>query len=140
MRTDDQVGAIVDRDPWDIRVGARDQARDVRLIGVEALTAAGPHLDSVLGDQRRGDLILRRQRIGRAERHLGAGQPERSHQVRRLGGHMQAGGDPDSAQRTLALKPLGHLGKDGHLARRPGDPVGAGRRQREVGDLVRRER
>jgi hypothetical protein len=95
-----------------------------------------PHLNPVVDDQRGRHVILRGERVGRAERHPRAAARQRAHEHGRLRGDVQAGGDPNAGERRLRGETLGDLGDHRHLARGPGDPVRALRRQRRVGDLA----
>ena len=68
---------------------------------------------------------------------LGAAGRERPHQVRGLGGDVEAGRDPQAGQRPLALEALADQAQDGHLALGPLDPADALVGEAEVGDVVR---
>ncbi len=84
----DQIAAVVHRD---LRVRG-DHRLDVRVVGrvVFALDRVGG--DAVLAERRR-DVVLRRQRIARAERDRRTAGLQREHQVRGLGGDVQARAD-----------------------------------------------
>jgi hypothetical protein len=133
---DQQVGAIIDRD---LRA-ALQQRLDVLGVGGDALRVDGADLDAVLGDQRRGNVVLGRQGVGGAQRRARAARHQRQHQVRGLGGHVQAGGDPHARQRPLALEPRADLREHRHLLGRPADLSRAFGRQAEVGYVVRGDR
>ena len=109
-------------------------------VGVEILAAQGSDLDPVLEHQRRGDVVLGRQRVGRAQRRLGAASDQRQQQIRRLGGDVQARGDPDPRERPLGREPLADLREHRHLLGRPRDPGRALGREAQIGDVMRRDR
>jgi hypothetical protein len=108
-----QVGAVVERDPR----RALDHRRDA--VG-PLVRAAGEHL-GLLGEGRR-DVVLRGERVRRAERDVGAPGAQRPHEARRLGRHVQAGADRDARERPLAGEALADRTEDGHLPVRPFDP------------------
>ena len=128
----DEVAAVVHRD-LGLRVGDRVQ---VGVVRVAVLAAPGEGRDAVLGDEGGGDVVLRRERVGRAQEHLGAAGLERPHQVGGLGRDVEAGADPDPGERLLPLEPFADQAQDGHLALRPLDPADAFGREAEVGDVV----
>jgi hypothetical protein len=93
----DHVGAVVH---GQVRVMV-DCGLDVGVVRVVVLAVSGKHGDSVLGDESGRDVVLRRQRVRRAQHHFGAAGLQRAHQVRRLAGDVQAGGDPQAVERAL---------------------------------------
>ena len=111
---------------------------EVRVVGVAILAPPGVDGDPVLGHERRGDVVLGRQRVARREDDLGAAGLERAHQVGGLGGDVQAGPDPQTVERPLALEALADQAQDGHLALGPLDPADALGGEAEVGDVVGR--
>ena len=92
--------------------------------------------DAVAGDQRGRHVVLRGERVARAEDDFGAAGLEREHQVRRLRRDVEAGGDAQALQRLLALEMLLDQPDDRHFARRPLDAVDALFGQAEVLDVV----
>ncbi len=69
--------------------------------------------------------------------HLCAPRGEGPHQVRGLGGDVEAGADPDTREGLLALEPLADQAQDGHLPLGPLDAAHALVDKREVGHIVR---
>ena len=109
-----QVGAVVERDPR----RALDDGGDtlgpvVRPAGV----------DLGLRRQRRGDVVLGRERVRRRQRDVGASGLQRPDQHGGLGGDVQAGADDDARERLLAGEAFPDRAQDGHLPVRPLDPV-----------------
>ncbi len=100
VRGHQQVGTVIERD---LRL-AFEQRHDVLHVRVEVLATDRAHLDAVIQHERRGDVVLGRQRVGRAQRHLRAARLERPHEAGGLGGDVQAGGDPDPVQRPLVTR------------------------------------
>ena len=92
--------------------------------------------DAVLLDERRRDVVLGRERVRRAEHDVGAAGLERAHQVRGLGGDVQAGGDAVAGERLLALEALADRGQHRHLPVGPLDPPHALGGERQVLDVV----
>jgi hypothetical protein len=115
----DHIGAVVHRQ---VRLVV-DSRLDVRVVRVVVLALDRKARDVVLVDERRGDVVLRRERIGRAQHDVRAARLQRPHQVGGLGRHVQAGGDAVAAQRLLALEALPDLGEHGHLPVCPFDPA-----------------
>ena len=73
--------------------------------------------------ERLGDVLLRDERVGRAERDVGPALAQREDEVRRLGGDVQAGADADAGERALAGEARADRAQDGHLPARPLDPA-----------------
>ena len=92
--------------------------------------------DPVLVDERGGDVVLGRERVRGAEDDLGAARLQRAHQVRRLGRHVEAGGDAVAGERLLALEALADRGEHRHLPVGPLDPPHAFGGEREILDVV----
>jgi hypothetical protein len=95
-------------------------------------------LDPILGHERRRGVVLRRERVRRAQRRRRAPGLERAHQVGRLGGDVKARRYRYALERSLAVESFAHLPEDRHLALGPRDPVLPGPRQIEVGYIVGR--
>ena len=116
-----------------LRVG---DAVEVGVVGVAVLAAPGERGDPVLGDERGGDVVLGRQRVGRGEHDVGAAGLERPHEVGRLGRDVEARPDAQAGERALALEALADEAQDGHLALGPFDAADALGGEAEVGDVV----
>ena len=99
----DQVGAVVERDA---RL-AGGEVVEVRRVGVEALAPHREHVDAVLGDKRRGNVVLRRERVGRTDRDRGATTPKSGKKVRRLRRDVETSGDRDAVKRPIDSKACG---------------------------------
>ena len=126
------VGAVVHRD-----LGTRlEDGADVRVVRVAVLAFLREDRDAFVGHERRRDIVLRRERIRRAERDARAAVAQHEHQVRGLRGDVQARADAQIDERTLFRESLADLGENGHLARGPGDAASARLRETEVGDVV----
>ena len=119
-----QVGAIVHRHLRPVI----QRRRDVPVVGVAVLAFDG--------DQRGRDVILRGERIARAEHHVGSARCQRPHQVRGLGGDVQAGADSPALERPLRGESLANAGHDRHLPVSPFDLPCPRVRQTDVGDVV----
>ena len=128
----DHVGAVVHRQ---VRAVV-DGRLDVAVVGVVVLALDRVDRDAVLLDERRRDIVLRRERVRRAEDDVRAARVERAREVRRLRRHVQAGRDPVPRQRLLALEALADRGEHRHLPVRPGDPPDAFRGERQVLHVV----
>ena len=125
-----QVGAVVER-----HVGAPVGQRR-HVLGVGGRVLAPARLDRhPRGRQRRRHLVLGGERVGRAERGLGAAGGERGHQVGRLGGHVQAGGHLDSLERPLLVEAPPDRAEHRHLAGSPLDPGRSRRGEARIGDV-----
>ena len=111
-------------------------ALHVLRVGLDVLAAARLHRNAEV-HERGGHLVLGGERVGRAERHLGAAGGERLHQVGRLGGHVQAGGHLHAVERLLGPEALADRAEDRHLALRPLDPRQPLRGQRRIGYVCR---
>ena len=128
----DEVAAVV-HGHLRVRVGDRVE---VGVVGVAVLAAAGEGGDPVLGHQRRGDVVLGRERVRGRQDDLGAAGLQRAHQVGGLGGDVQARADAQAVERLLALEALADEPQDGHLALGPLDAPDALGGEAEVGDVV----
>jgi hypothetical protein len=94
----DHVGAVVHRD----RGVLVANGVDVRVVGLVALALDRVHLDVVAVDEGGRDVILRRQRVGGAERDLGATGSEGADQVGGLRRDVKAKPELDAVERPLA--------------------------------------
>ena len=130
----DEVGAVIHRH---LRLMV-ERRTDVRVVGVAILALDGVGRDLEMGDERGGHVILRRQRVRRAQHRIGAAGGQGAHQVGRLGGDVEAGADPPALERSLGREPFADAGQHRHLPVRPFDlqPAGIGQAQvRHVGGL-----
>src|SRR5690606_2234151 len=66
-----------------------------------------------------GDVILGRERVGRAEDDIGAAGLERDREIGGLGRDVEAGGETMAGKRLLTGEALTDLPEYGHLALRP---------------------
>ena len=98
-------------------------------VGIRVLAAQCAHLDAVLVHERRGHVVLGRERVRRAQRDLSARGGQREHQVRGLGGDVEARRQPNSVEGALLGEPLADLCQHRHLPARPRDPGYACRRE-----------
>ena len=114
----DHVGAVVHRQ---VRLVV-DGGLDVRVVGVVVLALDREDGDVVRVDERRGDVVLRRERVRGDEHHVGAARLERACEVRRLRGDVEAGGDAVAGERLLLHEPLPDRGQHRHLPVGPLDP------------------
>jgi hypothetical protein len=69
-----------------------------------------------------GDVLLRDERVRRAQVDLRPALAQREDEVRRLGGDVQAGADPDALERPVGGEARADRAQDGHLPARPLDP------------------
>ena len=128
----DHVGAVVHRQ---VRLVV-DGRLDVRVVRVVVLALDREDADVELVDERRGDVVLGRERVRRAEHDVRAARLQRAHQVRRLRRHVQARRDAVAVQRLLRLESLPDRREHRHLPVRPLDPPHALGREREVFHVV----
>jgi hypothetical protein len=128
-----EIGAVVE---GHVRAPAR-AGRHVGGVGVGVLGAAGVDLGAEVLGQRGGRVVLRGERVGGAQRDLGAAGDERPHEVGRLGGDVQARRHRDAVERALVDKTLADRAQDGHLGVGPFDARPPARRERRVGDVRR---
>ena len=128
----DDVGAVVHRQVRPVV----DRGLDVLVVRVVVLALDREDGDVVLLDQRRRDVVLGGERVGRAEDDVRAARLQRAGEVRRLGGHVQAGGDPLPGERLLALEALPDRGQHRHLPVGPLDPADAFGGERQVLHVV----
>ena len=128
----DHVGAVVHRQ---LRLVV-DRRLDVRVVRVVVLALDREGRDVELVDERRGDVVLRRERVRRAQHDVGTARLQRAHQVRRLGRHVQARRDAVAGERLLALEPLADRGQHRHLPVGPHDAPHALGGERQILHVV----
>ena len=75
----------------------------------------------VILHQRRGNFILRRERIRRAQNQIGSAVAQRDGQVRGFAGHVEARGQAHALERLFLDEPLANQLQHGHLLIRPFD-------------------
>src|SRR5437762_6962402 len=80
-----QIGAVVHRD---LRL-AREHGVDVRVVPIAILTLPRKGGNALVHDKRGGDIVLRREWVGRAERDARAAVAEHDREVRRLGSDVK---------------------------------------------------
>jgi len=119
----DRVGSVVHRD------GGADLERgeNVLVVGVVVLALDREHRYAVLVDQRRGHVVLRAERVARAQGHLGAAFLQGAHQIGGLRRDVETGRHPLPLHRELPGEPLPDLPQDRHVTVGPLDtelPVG----------------
>src|SRR5581483_7325472 len=105
---------------------------DVLVVLLVVDAAPRVDVDAALG-QRRGDVVLRGERVAAADRDLGAAGLERLHEHRRLLGDVQARADGDPLERLRLLELLADEREHGHVRRGPVDALAA--LLREIGRL-----
>ena len=128
----DDIGAVIHRD-----VGlVRDRGADVLVVRLLVLALDREDLDAVVLHEMRGDIVLRRERVRGAERDVGAAGLERHHQVRRLGGDVEAGGDLPAGEGALLREARAHLAQHLHGALGPLGAAAPLLGEREVLDVV----
>ena len=82
------------------------------------------------------DVVLRGERVRRAEHHVRAAGLQRAHEVRGLGRDVQARGDAVAVERLLVLEPLADRLQHRHLPVCPLDAAHAFGGEREVLHVV----
>jgi len=121
----DQVGAIIHGD-----VGLVVQRSvDVFVVGSVVLTLDGIHGNLVVGDQRRGDIILSAQRVARDQHEIGATSLQHARQVARLCGDVQTCRHAHALERFLGGKALADTAQHRHLTLSPVHAQPSGGRQ-----------
>ena len=108
----DQVRAVVH---GDVRLEV-ERGLDVLVVGGVVLALDGVDRHLVVRHQRRGHVVLRRQRVGRGQHHVGAAGLQHAHQVGRLARDVQTGRDAHAGQRPLLGEALLELIQHRHLA------------------------
>ena len=93
----------------------------VRVVRVAILAAPGKGRDAESSDQGGRNVVLGRQWVRGAQRHRGTARLERSHEVRRLGRHVQARADTQAVERTVGRETLPDQPQHRHFAFGPFD-------------------
>src|SRR4029453_7647922 len=100
-----------------------DGGLDVLVVGVVVLALDGEDRDVELLDERRRDVVLRRQGVRGPQDNVGAAVLERAHQVRGLASDVEARRDAVARERLLALEALADRRQHRHLPVGPLDPA-----------------
>ncbi len=90
---------------------------DVLVVCLVVLALDGEDGNIVVHDEMRRRVVLRRERVGRAEIDLRAARLERDGQVSGLARHMQAGRQADALERLLFLEPFPDERENRHFVR-----------------------
>ena len=126
------VGAVVHRH---VRLEG-DRLVDVRVVGVGVLALDRVGADAVVLDQRSGDVVLRGERVARAQHDLGAAGLQGAHEVGGLGGDVQACADAHAVERLLGFEALADAREHRHVGVGPLDARLAGVGECGVLDVV----
>ena len=116
----------------------RESRADVVVVGGVVLPLDRVHGDAVIRHERRGGVVLGRERIGGAEEKVRSCRRERPREVRGFGRHVEAGRQPHAGERLLLLESLPDPREHGHARVGPLDLELAGGRERQVADVMRR--
>ena len=127
-----QVSAVVHRD---VRLEV-ERGLDVLVVGrvVLALDRVDRHL--VVRNEGCGHVVLRRQRVGRGQHHVGAAGLQHAHQIGGLRGDMETGRHANALQRLLLREALLDQIQHRHFTRGPLHAVPALLGQTDVFDVV----
>ena len=106
------------------------------VIALRILAMHGEGGNPIFGDQRRGHVVLSRQRVGCAEPDVRTTLFKRDRQVRRFRCHVQARSDTLPNEGTFRRKALSNETEDRHLSGSPLDPYDALRRQGKIGYII----
>ena len=124
----DEIGAVVHRD---MRLVIQRRV-NVLVIGFVVLALDGVDRYLVVGDERSGHVVLRRERVGGGQHDIGAAGLQRLHEVGGLGGDVQAGGKAQAFERLFLFETFLDLLEHRHLLPGPLDTVAAAGRQFDV--------
>src|SRR4029077_14064147 len=127
----DKICAVVH---GDLRLCIEDSL-DVGVVPSGVLAVDGEGGDPMLACEGRGNSVLRRQRIARAEADVGAARIQRDCKVRCLAVDVKAGAETQTLERPLTGESLADDAQDGHLARRPVDEALPFAGEPRVGDI-----
>jgi hypothetical protein len=108
-----QVAAVVDDQIRPVRVRGQ-RGLDVAVVAAAVHPGPGEDRGPVVYGQRRRDVVLGGQRVGRGQRHRRAARPQQPHHHGGLGGDVQAGRDGQPLERPLVGEPLHEAGHQGH--------------------------
>jgi hypothetical protein len=127
----DQVAAVVDDQ---VRAQAQGPL-EVAVVAAAVHPGPGEHRDAVVQGQRRRDVVLGGQRVGRGQRHRGAARLQQPHHHRGLRGDVQAGRDGQPLERPLDGEALHEPGHQRHGPFGVPDADVAVGRQTGIGDV-----
>ncbi len=113
-----------------------DRRLDVAVVRVVVLALDREDADAVLVHERGRHVVLRRERVGRAEDDVRPTRGQRAGEVRRLGRHVQACGDAVPGERLLPLEALTDRREHRHLPVRPRDAADALGGERQILHVV----
>ena len=130
----DQVPAVVQDQVGPVRAMAQGQF-DVPVVAPPVHPGPGEDRDPVPDGQRRGDVVLGGQRVGRGQRHRRAARAQQPHQHRGLRGDVQAGRDGQARERLLRGEAPHEAGHQRHGPLRVPDAGVAFGREARVGDV-----
>src|SRR6516225_4305643 len=106
------------------------------VVGVAILVVNRVGRDVVFLHQRRGNIVLSRERVRRAAEYFSAAGLERAQQVGGFAGDMQAGAEALALEWQLLEKTLANTPQNRHLALGPFDSFETRRRQTEIVDVI----
>ena len=129
----DEIAAVVHGELW---IGG-DGRFDVAVIARVVLAFDREHAHPVVDHERGGDVILRRERVARAQRDLGPAGLERQHEIRGLGSDVQTRANAHACKGLLFGKALADGREHGHALGRPRHASPAFRREPGVFDVAR---
>src|SRR5512139_1305495 len=87
---------------------------DVAIVRVSVLSPDGEHRNTLLGGEKGGHVVLGAEGIGSAQAHRGSPRFQGLDETRRLGRHMEAGGETYPRQGFLSLESLSDGVENGH--------------------------
>jgi hypothetical protein len=126
-----QVAAVVDDE-----IGPCVQGSfDVAVVAAPVHPGPGEDRGAVVYGERRRDVVLGRQRVGRGQRHCRTARPQQPHHHRGLRGDVQAGRDGQPLERPLGGESLPEAGHQRHGAFGVPDADVAVGRERGIGDV-----
>ena len=132
MNDPDGIRAVIHREVRLVLQGTQDML----IIGVVVLALNGKGRDPVMLHQRGGHIVLRGQWVRRAQHHFHAARFEGPHEIRRLGGDMEAGHGGQPFQRLFFLEALADGAQHGHFPLGPFDAALAGISEAEVFHII----
>ena len=116
----------------------RESGADVVVVGGVVFPLDGVDRHAVIGDERRGRVVLGRERVGGAEEKVRSSRREGASEVRGLGGDVETRRQSRAGEGLLLLESLPDLAQHRHARLGPFDLELPGRREREVPDVMAR--